>query len=203
VLNIGGGFGVDYTTSRAATPEQFAATIVPRLLPLVERAQPVQIILEPGRSIAATAGLLLTTVQYVKPGRERTFAICDAGMHTLIRPALYQAFHFIWPAVVPPALIPKTLAQHPDLPGLHRYDVVGPLCESGDFLAQDRDLPPVKQGDTLAVFTTGAYGMTMTSSYNDHPRPAEVLVEGSQARLIRRRESVSDLSMHEHGLQPP
>ena len=200
VLNIGGGFGVDYVTGRAATAEQFAATIVPRLLPLVERAHPVQIILEPGRSIAATAGLLLTTVQYIKPGRERTFAICDAGMHTLIRPALYQAFHFIWPAVVPPALIPKGRSEHPDLPDLRRYDVVGPLCESGDFLAQDRDLPNITPGDTLAVFTAGAYGMTMTSSYNDQPRPAEILVDAGTASLIRRRETIRDLLAFEDGL---
>ncbi len=203
VLNIGGGFGTDYVTGQSPTAADFASVLVPRLLPLVQRAAPVKIILEPGRFIAANAGVLLTTVQYVKPGRERTFAICDAGMHTLIRPALHQAFHFIWPAAVPPALMPKTRAEHPDLPGLRRYDVVGPLCESGDFLAQDRDLPPIKAGDMLAVFTTGAYGMTMTSSYNDQPRPAEVLVEGSQARLIRRRESASDLLMHEQGLHPP
>jgi diaminopimelate decarboxylase len=200
VLNLGGGFGADYITGRTPSAADFARVIVPPLMPLVSRADPVKIILEPGRFIAANAGILLTTVQYVKAGRERTFAICDAGMQTLIRPALYEAFHFVWPVKVEPSFVPTTRADRMTMPGLQRYDVVGPVCESGDFLAQGRDLPPIKGGDRLAVFTAGAYGMTMTSTYNDQPRPAEVLVEGGTARLIRRRQTIADLLAQETGL---
>lgn len=198
VLDIGGGFGADYTTGRSPLPDDYAAAIVPMLAPLAARpGGGVKIILEPGRSIAADAGLLLTRLQYLKHGRTKTFAIADAGMQTLIRPALYEAFHFVWPARVPPALIPPRLAETLDLPGLRRYDVVGPVCESGDFLALGRDLPPLAQGDLLAVFTAGAYGMTMSSTYNDHPRPAEVLVDGGHATLIRRRQTFDDLIAQE------
>lgn len=193
VFNLGGGIGVDYSEGQTARVAEFAAAIVPPLLPLVTRAEPVRILMEPGRFIAGPSGVLLTTLQYLKRGRERTFAITDAGMHTLIRPALYQAFHFIWPACVPPHLIPPTKSAEPELHGLAPCDVVGPICETGDFLAQGRLLPPLKENDRLAVFTAGAYGHTMSSTYNDQPRPAEILVDGSEATLIRRRQTLDDL----------
>lgn len=198
VLDLGGGFGANYTTGRSPTADDYAAAIVPMLAPLVDRpGGGVKIVLEPGRSIVAEAGLLLTRLQYIKHGRQKTFAIADAGMQTLIRPALYEAFHFTWPARVTPALIPPRLAETLDLPGLRRYDLVGPVCESGDFLALDRHLPPLAQGDLMALFTAGAYGMTMSSTYNDHPRPAEVLVDGPDATLIRRRQTFDDLIAQE------
>jgi diaminopimelate decarboxylase len=198
VLDIGGGFGADYTTGQAPSPDDYAAAIIPMLAPLAHRAaDPVRIILEPGRSIVAEAGLLLTRLHSIKHGRTRTFAVADAGMHTLIRPALYEAFHFAWPARVPPHLIPPRMAEALDLPGLQRYDLVGPICESGDFLALGRDLPPLARDDLIAVFTAGAYGMTMSSSYNDQPRPAEVLVDGDSATLIRRRQTIDDLTAQE------
>jgi diaminopimelate decarboxylase len=200
VLNLGGGFGADYVTGRTPTAADFARVMVPPLMPLVSRAEPVRIVLEPGRFIAANAGILVTTVQYVKAGRARTFAIADAGMQTLIRPALYEAFHFVWPIAVEPGMVPNVRAERVDLPGLVKYDVVGPVCESGDFLAQGREMPRVKAGDRLAVFTAGAYGMTMTSTYNDQPRPAEVLADGGAARLIRRRETIAELLAQEEGL---
>lgn len=200
VLDLGGGFGADYTAGRTPSLDEYAAALVPLLAPLVARG--VRIVFEPGRSIVAEAGLLLTRLQYIKHGRERTFAIADAGMHTLLRPALYEAFHFAWPARVPPGLIPRRRVESPDLPGLRRYDLVGPICESGDFLAKDRDLPPLAAGDLLALFTVGAYGMTMSSTYNDQPRPAEVLVDGADAKLIRRRQTFNDLIAQEDPPEP-
>src|SRR5690606_16745379 len=152
-----------------------------------------RLVLEPGRTIAANAGVLLTRVQYVKSGRTKKFIICDAGMHTLLRPPLYQSFHFVWPVRLTPQHIPPARAEKLDLPGLEPCDVVGPICESADFLAQDRALPPVAPGDLIAVFGAGAYGMTMASRYNSHPLPAEVLIDGGRATLIRRRETYDDL----------
>src|SRR5262249_41198140 len=121
------------------------------------------------------------------------FVICDAGMQTLIRPSLYGAFHFIWPAEPGTGFVPPRRGPDVDLPGLAPADVVGPICESGDFLAKDRRLPPVARGDLLAVFTAGAYGMAMANTYNTQPLPAEVLVEGKEARLIRNRQRITDL----------
>lgn len=195
VLDIGGGFGADYTTGRSPSAQQYAQAIVPLLQPAV--AEGVQIILEPGRSIAANAGVLLTRVQYVKTSGDKTFAICDAGMNTLLRPSHYEAFHFIWPAQPRHGLVPPARSEHPDLPGLIPMDVVGPLCETGDFLALDRPLPPLERGDLLVVYTAGAYGMTMANRYNSSPLPAEVLVDVDRATLARRRETYADLVAHE------
>ena len=126
----------------------------------------LRIVLEPGRSIAANAGILLSRVQYVKHSGdaetgERRFVIGDAGMHTLLRPSHYEAFHFIWPTAPAPEHVPTARSERPDLPDLSPADVVGPICETGDFLARDRDLPPVERGDLIAVFTAGAYGISM------------------------------------------
>jgi diaminopimelate decarboxylase len=191
-LDIGGGFAADYETDKSPRAADYAAAIVPLLRDHVARG--LKIILEPGRTISANAGLLLTRVLYVKDGAAgKKFVICDAGMHTLIRPSLYGAFHFVWPVQVSPNFEPPRRGQTLDIPGLITCDVVGPICESGDFLAKDRKLPPVKAGDLIAIFAAGAYGMTMASTYNTQPRPAEVLVEVASARVIRRRETLDEI----------
>jgi diaminopimelate decarboxylase len=194
-LDVGGGFAADYETGKALPAAEYARAIVPLLRERVERG--LRIIIEPGRTISANAGVLLTRVQYVKHSGQKKFVVCDAGMQTLIRPALYGAFHFIWPATVADQHVPERRAEKPDLPGLEPADVVGPICESSDFLAKDRFLPPVARGDVLAVFAAGAYGISMASRYNSHPLPAEVLVDGARARIIRRRETYDDLVAHE------
>lgn len=190
-LNLGGGFGADYTSSQSPLAADYASAIVPLLAGHVDRG--LRIILEPGRSIVANAGILLTRVQYLKKSGQRHFVIIDGGMHTLIRPALYGSFHFIWPARVARPHVPVKREQEMDLPGLDLCDVVGPICESSDFLAKDRRLPPLVRGDLLAVFSAGAYGMVMASHYNSHPLPAEVLVSGSRATTVRSRETYDDL----------
>lgn len=190
-LDLGGGFGADYETSRSPAAATYAQAIVPLLADRV--ANGLRVILEPGRTISANAGVLLTRVEYVKRTAGKRFIICDAGMQTLIRPALYDAFHFIWPAQVAAEHVPPRRAKSMDLPGLEPADVVGPICETGDFLALGRALPPVERGDLIAVFGAGAYGMVMASTYNAHPLPAEVLIDGETARLIRPRQHVVDI----------
>jgi diaminopimelate decarboxylase len=195
VLDLGGGWPVPYSDRRAdeAPPiEAYAERIVPLL---VERARAgLRVCLEPGRSLLANSGVLLTRVEHRKRGRAKTFVICDAGMHTLLRPALYRAFHFVWPVAWS-----GPLPRRDDDPGplgaaqLEVCDVVGPICETGDFLARARSLPRVERGDYLAVFSAGAYGISMASNYNDHGRPAEVLVDGERARLINERQSLAAL----------
>jgi diaminopimelate decarboxylase len=199
-LDLGGGFGADYESEQAPSAAEYAAALLPLLLPRATGATgatPLRLILEPGRSIAANAGVLLTRVEYLKRSGDRTFAICNAGMNALLRPSHYGAFHFVWPAEPGASMIPLKRAKEIALPGLVRTEVVGPLCETGDFLAEDRQLPPLARGDILAVYTAGAYGMSMASRYNSHPLPAEVLVDGSDASIIRRRETYEDLVAHE------
>ncbi len=192
-LDIGGGFGADYQAAQSPSFSDYAADIVPLLKAFQTQGRTV--ILEPGRSIAGNAGVLLTRVQYVKTGGRKKFIIVDSGMHHLIRPTLYDAFHFLWPTRVAPMHQPTDgdWRQRTDTPGLEVCDVVGPICESGDYLATDRSLPPVARGDLLCVFTAGAYGMVMASNYNAMPRPAEVLVDGPNATWIRRRETYQDM----------
>ena len=191
VLDLGGGWPMNYTQDESQGIEAFAEVLVPLLF---ERAKNgLQIVLEPGRSILANSGILLTRVQHVKEGRLKRFVICDAGMHTLIRPAFYRAFHFAWPAQVEAGHVPPAALEHIDLPGLVPSDIVGPICETGDFLARGRDLPPVKRGDLIAIFSAGAYGMSMSSNYNDHGRSAEVLVDGKRAVVINERQKLSAL----------
>jgi diaminopimelate decarboxylase len=150
-------------------------------------AEPAHLLLEPGRFIVAQAGALLTRVLYVKKnGAEagsKTFVITDAAMNDLIRPALYHAHHEIIPIKQPANS--RTTEK--------KVDVVGPVCESGDFFARDRALPPVKPGDLVLLLDAGAYGMSQTSNYNTRPRPAEILVDGKSEKLIRRRETMRDL----------
>jgi len=190
-LNVGGGYCISYTGEQVTGPEQYADAMRPYL----EKSE-CQVIIEPGRYISGSSGLLLTEVVYTKQkasGKE--FVICDASMTELIRPTLYGAFHRIWPvrseSGMPPVLRPDGTGSE----GIETrvVDVVGGVCESGDFLARARPLPPVGQGELLAVFDAGAYGFTMSMNYNGRPRPAEVLVEGGTCRLIRRRESYEDL----------
>lgn len=190
-LDLGGGFGADYETGRSPAAADYAKAIAPLLKDRVSRG--LQVILEPGRTIIGNAGVLLTRVQFVKDSGEKKFVICDAGMHTLIRPALYEAFHFIWPTSVKPEHVPPQRKAELDLPGLELCDIVGPICESSDFLGLGRKLPPVKRGDLLAVFTAGAYGFTLSSQYNGHPMPAEALIQNGDAQIVRRRQTVADL----------
>ena len=184
-LNIGGGYAADYGTDRAPTAAEYAAEIVPLL-----RGRGLEVILEPGRQISGNAGILLARTLYVKSGGDRRFAIVDAAMTELIRPALYGGFHFIWP--VRSETPPEISADYAPA-GSVTMDVVGGVCESADFLAKDRLLPEIQRGDLLAVFTVGAYGFVMSSQYNSRPRAAEVLVEGDAWRVIRRRETYEDL----------
>jgi diaminopimelate decarboxylase len=178
-VDIGGGLGVDYDGAGAPGPEALAARVLPALQGL-----PLFLLLEPGRSLVASCGVLLTRVLYVKETQGKRFVIVDAGMNDLLRPALYDAVHRIEPVVGP-------------LDATRSADVVGPVCETGDFLARDRPLPEVRTRDLLAVRDAGAYGFCMASNYNMRPRPAEVLVEGDAMRLIRRRETFEDLIAEE------
>lgn len=190
-LDLGGGWAMDYYEGESPQPEDYAQALIPLLAERVQRG--LRVVLEPGRSILANAGVLLTRVQYVKNGRAKRFVICDAGMHTLIRPVLYQAFHFVWPARVDVSHVPSALAETQSMPDLTVCDVVGPICESGDFLARDRALPEVATDDIMVVFSSGAYGMSMSSNYNDHGRPAEVLVEDGKAFVINERQELATL----------
>lgn len=187
-LDLGGGYGADYETQTVPSAGQYAQGLVPLL-----KSKNLQLILEPGKSICANAAILLTRVLYTKQGGSKRFVIVDAGMNDLIRPSLYDAFHFIWPAQTQPHLVPTARSQDLQMEGREVVDVVGPICEGADFLAKDRALPPVQRGDLLAVFTAGAYGFTMSSNYNSRPRVPEVLVEGGTFRVIRRRETYEDL----------
>jgi len=196
-LDLGGGFGADYESSQSPVAADYAQAIVPLLVDRVRDG--LEVILEPGRTIIANAGVLLLRVVYTKRSGERLFAICDGGMNVLLRPSHYDAFHFVWPAHPADGLVPTKRESAPALPGLVLTDVVGPICETGDFIALGRALPPVKRGDLLAVFTAGAYGMVMASRYNTVPLPAEVLVDGDEFRTVRRRETVEDLVAHEVG----
>jgi len=193
-LDIGGGFAADYEEGRSPAPVDYAVEIVPLL-----KGADLEIILEPGRQIACNAGILLTKVLYVKTGGERNFAIVDAAMTDLIRPALYDAEHFMYPTVIGRQEEPPRQIHYVPEGGV-RYDVVGGVCETGDFLGKDRVLPELHRGDLLAIFSAGAYGFSMASQYNSRPRAPEVLVKANTYRLIRRRETYDDLLAPERGL---
>jgi diaminopimelate decarboxylase len=151
------------------------------------------VILEPGRTIAANSGVLLTTVRYLKTSGDRPVAVVDAGMTHMVRAAMYESYHLIWPLTPMGGIRPPSRGGSAEDDGLVICDVAGPICETSDYLAKGRGLPPLCAGDVLAVFTVGAYGMTMASNYNSQPRPAEALVDGARTTLIRRRESYEDL----------
>lgn len=175
-LDLGGGLGIAYHDGEAAvTARAFADAILPALA-----ETGLQLIVEPGRFLVGEAGTLLTRVLYVKEGGGRRFVITDAGMNDLLRPSHYSGWHAVEPV------------EETGRPAA-RVDVVGPICETGDFLALDREMPLPKPGELLAVRTVGAYGFSMASQYNQRPRPAEVLVDGAEATLVRRRETYDDL----------
>jgi diaminopimelate decarboxylase len=176
-LDLGGGLGISYGDDNPPDITEFTNTLLNRV---AERGfGHLDIVLEPGRSLVGNAGVLLTQVEYLKPGAEKNFCIVDAAMTELMRPALYEAYHGIVPAQT------KQVASS-------IYDVVGPVCESGDWLGRDRQLA-VEEGDLLAILSAGAYGFVMSSNYNTRPKPAEIMVDGKNAYVIRKRENIVDL----------
>ena len=175
-LDLGGGLGVTYTDETPPHPSDYAAALLNKL----KDYEDLEIILEPGRAIAANAGILVAKVQYLKSNESRNFAITDTGMNDMIRPALYEAYMNI-------IEIDRTLGRKKAI-----YDVVGPVCETSDFLGKQRELA-IAEGDYIAQRSAGAYGASMSSNYNSRPRTAEVLVDGNKAHLIRRRENLSEL----------
>ncbi|MGZ3299654.1 MAG: diaminopimelate decarboxylase [Isosphaeraceae bacterium] len=193
--NMGGGFGIAYKKSEAPSIAEFAAAILPGV-----KATGCRLAIEPGRVIAGNAGILVSRVLYTKQSGDKRFLIQDAAMNDLIRPALYESFHRIWPVVAAPGLPAPPDDFEAAIPGTEPWDVVGPVCESGDFLAKDRSLPQLDRGDLIAIFSAGAYGMVMASNYNTRPRAAEVLVALRQSRLVRRRETYEDLVSQEVGM---
>lgn len=191
-VDVGGGLGITYDKPHLDFNDSLRSYARAVTRPL--RNLKVNLILEPGRSIIGPAGVLLTSVIYRKQNNGKRFLIVDAAMNDLIRPALYGAFHEIFPIVKTNALqanAAKTLSKSSANRAI--VDVVGPVCESGDFFARDREMPSVSEGDVLAILDAGAYGMALSSNYNTRPRPAEVLVHKSSAKIIRRRETIRDL----------
>lgn len=176
-LDIGGGLGVPYNGEAPPHPSEYVAHITERLTDY----QHLELIFEPGRAIAANAGILVTKVEFIKQNQDKFFAIVDAGMNDMLRPALYQA----WQNIVP--VTPRN-----DDTATYNFDIVGPVCETGDFLGKDR-LLALQQGDLLAQRSAGAYGFTMSSNYNSRPRVAEIMVDGEQSHLIRARETLESL----------
>ena len=179
-IDVGGGLGIDYTLNAKFDAEAAVREYGSAIQAALGGLQ-VELLLEPGRFLIAQAGALITRVLYVKKNGSKTFVIVDAGMNDLIRPALYQAYHEILPVRRRPGAAKATV------------DIVGPVCETGDFFARDRELAEVVPGDLLAILDAGAYGMSLGSNYNSRPRPAEVLISGRKAKEIRRRETMRDL----------
>lgn len=175
-LNIGGGLGIIYSDESPQTADEFAGEI----LPILRNAR-LKIVLEPGRFIVGNAGILVTRILYLKKTPLRNFVIVDAGMNDLIRPSLYGAYHDILPI------------RYPLSAKRYKVDVVGPICESGDFFAKDRKLPKLNEGELLAIMSAGAYGFSMASNYNCRLRPAEVMVKGNKFYVVRKRDSYVDL----------
>jgi diaminopimelate decarboxylase len=187
-LNMGGGFGIHYREQEAQPASAFAEVIIPAV-----KETACRLVLEPGRFIVGNAGVLVSKVLFNKETGGKRYIIQDAAMNDLIRPTLYDSFHRIWP-VHPRAEVPEYPGKFTEeIPGTVPQDVVGPVCESGDYLAKGRSLPMLQRGDLLCTFSAGAYGMAMSSNYNARVRAAEVLVTGGTYRLIRRRETYQDL----------
>ena len=180
-LDVGGGLGVTYKDETPPHPKEYAKAIAAKMV----GREHLTLIMEPGRAIAANAGIMLTKVEFVKEGEEKSFAIVDAAMNDLIRPSLYSA----WMSIIP---VDESPAHKP-----HVYDVVGPICETGDFIGKDRELA-IAPGDLLAVRSAGAYGFVMASNYNTRCRPAELLVDKSDVHVVRERENLKDLWKGEH-----
>ncbi|MFN5297532.1 MAG: diaminopimelate decarboxylase [Planctomycetaceae bacterium] len=188
-INLGGGFGINYRQQEAKPASAYADVIVPT----VQQAG-CRLALEPGRFIVGNAGVLISQVIFTKREGGKLFVIQDAAMNDLVRPAMYDAFHRIWP--VQPR-VPAPTDYEAEIPGCEPADVVGPVCESGDYLAKGRWLPPLERGELVCTFSAGAYGMAMASNYNSRPRACEVLVDGNQHTVVRRRETYADLVAHE------
>jgi diaminopimelate decarboxylase len=184
-MDAGGGLGIEYHADKPFDAEEKVRQYAAALIMAGERLGGLTLLLEPGRFLVAQAGALVARVLYVKKNGTKNFIITDAAMNDLIRPALYQAYHEIVP-VAPPRTKRRMVA-----------DIVGPVCETGDFFARDREIAPVKEGDLVAVLDTGAYGMSLASNYNSRPRAAEVLVEGRRARLVRKRENLREMLQSE------
>ncbi len=178
-LDLGGGLGVQYGDEQPPSPADYVRPLLARLSGCNK-----EILIEPGRAIAANAGVLLTEVQYLKESEDKNFAVVDAAMNDLVRPSLYGAWQEI---------VPVIQAERP----VKTYDVVGPVCETGDFLGKERPLA-IAEGDLLAVRSSGAYGFTMASNYNSRPRAAEILVDGNNAHIVRERETIASLMNGEH-----
>jgi len=176
-VDVGGGLGITYDDETPPDIGEFVKTVLDHIEKRGHGQR--EVYFEPGRSLVGNAGVLLTRIEFLKPGEEKSFAIVDAAMNDLARPAMYEAFHRIVPVV-------KRDAQ------AHKYDVVGPVCESGDWLGRDRELA-IEPGDLLAICSAGAYGFVMSSNYNTRPRAAEIMVDGERARLVREREEVKQL----------
>ena len=179
-LDLGGGLGIRYNEEQPPEPVDYIAAVLERL-----GKTDFEILLEPGRAIVGNAGILVTQVEYLKPTEHKNFAIVDAAMNDLVRPSLYSA----WQAIIPVNLVSDAVEQ--------QWDIVGPVCETGDFLGKDRALK-LAQGDLLAIRSSGAYGFSMSSNYNSRPRVAEVMVDGDQIYLIREREKIAELWSGEH-----
>jgi len=175
-LDLGGGLGVRYKDETPPLPAEYMQKMMEN-----ERLHQYQILIEPGRAIAANAAILVSKVEFLKHGEEKSFAIIDAAMNDLIRPSLYSA----WQNIIP-------VKETEEGAELRNYDIVGPICETGDFLGKDRELK-LAQGDLVAVRSSGAYGFSMASNYNTRPRACELLVDGDQVHQIRRRETVEEL----------
>jgi diaminopimelate decarboxylase len=188
-FDVGGGFGVNYERPDQALPvTEHAKALVPLL-----QGKPYRIAFEPGRYIAGNSAILLTQVLYRKTSGDKRYVIVDAGMNDLIRPTLYESYHHVWPVKPDAANVPTERSRAFEPKDGEIVDVVGPICESGDYLAKARPLPVTRRGDLLAVFTAGAYGFAMSSNYNNRPRAPEVLVDGDSFKIIRRRETFEDL----------
>jgi diaminopimelate decarboxylase len=188
MLDLGGGYGAAYQSDTVPSAAEYAKGMVPLL-----KGKNLKLVLEPGKSIIANAAILLTKVLYRKQGGSKKFVIVDAGMNDLIRPCLYDAFHFIWPTKVSKGFAAVKRTEKLNIKGLEFVDVVGPICEGADFFAKDRALPPTQRGDLIAIFTAGAYGYTMSSNYNARPLLPEILVDGKKFTVIRKRQTYKDL----------
>jgi diaminopimelate decarboxylase len=182
-MDLGGGLGISYTGEEGISARAYAEAVIPTV-----KATGLRLVIEPGRFVVGAAGVLLTRVLYLKEGGGKRFVITDAGMNDLLRPSHYAGYHAIEPV--------ETRGRESA-----RVDVVGPICETGDFLALDREVELPEPGELLAIRTVGAYGFSMSSTYNQRPRPAEVMVRGAEATLVRRRETLEDLVAAELGLQ--
>ncbi len=183
-VNLGGGFGISYRGSEGLPASEYAKVIVPAV-----QEMGVQLALEPGRFITGNAGILVSEVVYTKREGGKLFVIQDAAMNDLMRPAMYDAFHKIWPVKA----AAEPVNYEGEIDGCEVCDVVGPVCESGDYFAKGRYMPPVERGDLISIFSAGAYGTSMSSNYNSRPRAVELLVDKGHVQVVRRRETYDDL----------